>query len=154
MFFRPHPRLVKDCGEELITKQSHKAECDIHNILRQYQRTGIINHINSQTPIYTDLPDELDYQTSLNTILQAQDAFATLPSKVRDHFNNDPALFLAAFADPSQEAQLREWGLLNNKPSSSNSNLSSSIGGGPGGASLAPSPKDASRPSQNGSDKG
>lgn len=119
-FYRPHERVTLDCGTELVTKQSHKDECDIHNILRQYQRTGIIQHINSKQPIFTDLPSNLDYQDSLNLLLDAQEAFSNLPASVRDEFRNDPAAFLAAFSDPSKADRLRELGLLNPRPSSSN----------------------------------
>lgn len=52
----------------------------------------------------------------MNTLIAADAAFAALPAKVRDHFNNDPAAFLAAFSDKSQEAQLREFGLLKPLP--------------------------------------
>lgn len=116
MFYREHSRLTLDCGAEQVTKQSHKDECDIHNILRQYQRTGILTHIQNSKPEYLDLPDQIDYQEAMNTIVQAQDAFAALPATVRDSFNNDPARFLSAFTDPNQETRLRELGLLNPKP--------------------------------------
>lgn len=112
MFHRPHKRLTINTGDVQVTKQSHKAECDINNILSQYKKTGIINHISSNQPKYIDLPDALDYQTSLNTIMQAQDSFASLPAVVRDRFNNDPANFLAAFTDPAQHDYLREHGFL------------------------------------------
>lgn len=115
-FYRPHPRVQLDCGDVQMTKQSHKDECDIHNILRQYQRTGIIQHIQSRQPLFTDLPDHLDYQTSMHQLMEAQEAFAALPATVRDHFANDPARFLAAFQDASQADKLREFGLLNPKP--------------------------------------
>lgn len=115
MFYRPHPRVSLDCGTDLITKQSHKAECDIHNILSQFQRTGILNHIQQRRPEFMDLPDSLDYQTSLNILLEAREAFEALPSSVRAHFANDPGQFLAAFSDPSQEAYLRDHGFLNPK---------------------------------------
>lgn len=117
-FYRPHARVALDCGDELITKQSSKAECDIHNILKQYQRTGIITHVQSARPTYEDLPDSMDYQQALNTIMEADEAFFNLPAKVRDHFKNDPALLLAAFGDPSQRQALTDFGLLQ-APSSS-----------------------------------
>lgn len=105
-----------DCGPELITKQAHKDECDIHKILAQYQKTGIINHITPNQPQYLDLPDDLDYQSSLNLILEAQDAFSTLPSALRDRFQNDPAKFLEALNDPHQRSFLEEVGVFEKKP--------------------------------------
>lgn len=112
MFYRPHPRLITPVGEISMTKQSHKQECDINNILSQYKKTGLIHHITSLQPTFTDLPDEIDYQHAQNTLLQAQEAFAALPSSVRDRFGNDPALFLGAFQDETQAEYLREMGLL------------------------------------------
>lgn len=123
-FHQPHDPVDLDCGDEMMTKQSHKDECDIHNILRQYQQTGIIQHINDRTGVFDDLPSDLDYQASMNLMLDAQARFAALPAKVRDHYGNDPARFLAAFQDPDQEDTLRGFGLLNPKadplPSPSN----------------------------------
>lgn len=116
MFYRPHSRVTAEIGGPSLTKQSHKEECDIHNILRQYQKTGIITHVQSARPTYEDLPDNIDYQDSLNTLMAANETFSALPAKVRDHFDNDPAKFLAAFYDSKQEDQLREFGLLKAKP--------------------------------------
>lgn len=116
MFYRPHQRVTLDCGTEMITKQSHKDECDIHRILKQYQRTGILTHVQAARGTYADLPDPVDYQQAVHTIMEAQEAFAGLPASVRSHFGNDPAAFLAAFDDPKQEAKLREFGLLREPP--------------------------------------
>lgn len=111
-FHRPHPRVQFDAGTELMTKQSHKAECDINNILKQYKRTGIITHVQNARPTYQDLPDSIDFQQSMNTIIEAEKAFAALPSVVRRHFDNDPENFLAAFADEKQHDKLKEFGLI------------------------------------------
>lgn len=111
-FYTPHERVITEVGDESMADQSFKDECDINNILKQYQLTGLISHINKHKGEYVDLPDDLDYQNSINTVLIAQDAFATLPSKVRDEFRNDPLHFLAAFSDPSRRGYLEELGLL------------------------------------------
>ena len=75
MFYRPHARVITETGDISMTKQSHKDECDINRILSQYKKTGIITHINNNQHMYTDLPSDVDYQSSLNTILSAQDSF-------------------------------------------------------------------------------
>lgn len=115
MFYRKHNRVTFNSGNKLITKQSMKAECDIHNILRQYQRTGIITHVQNARPTYSDLPDDMDYQRSLHTIMAAEEAFDGLPAQVRDHFGNDPGRLLAALQDPAQADYLREVGILRPK---------------------------------------
>lgn len=117
MFFNPTRRRVSiDCGDRMVTKQSHKDECDIHRILKQYSRTGVYSHVNMAKASFGDLPDEIDYQAAQNTLLAADSAFSRLPASVRDYFSNDPGRFLAAFTNPAQEAYLRSVGLLNAKP--------------------------------------
>lgn len=103
-------------GGPLMTKQSMKNECDINNILNQYKKTGIITHVQAARPTYEDLPDASDFQEAQNVLIAASQAFDGLPSKVRDHYANDPYLFLAAISDESQHDQLREFGVLKPKP--------------------------------------
>ncbi|QCQ84875.1 internal scaffolding protein [Blackfly microvirus SF02] len=115
-FYRVHQRVYAPSGGDMVTKQECKDECDIHTILRQYQRTGIINHISNNKPVFEDLPDNVDFQNGMNLVLQAETAFAALPSRVRDRFGNDPGRFLAAFSDASMEGELRGLGLLKEAP--------------------------------------
>lgn len=112
MFYRKHPRHITSTGDVLVTKQSFKQECDIQSILKQYQKTGVITHVQNSRPTYADLPSNLDYQQSMNTLIIAREAFAGLPAKIRDHYGNDPERFLGAFYDPEQADYLREVGLL------------------------------------------
>lgn len=109
---RMRRRTTISTGDELITKQSFKDECDINNILSQFKRTGIIEHITQNQPEYQDLPDELDYQSSLNLMMNASNAFSTLPSVVRAYFENDPARLLHALHDPAMRDKLTELGVL------------------------------------------
>lgn len=111
-FYRSHKRVTLNTGDNMVTKQSHKDECDIHRILKQYQRTGIITHVQNAQAQFLDLPTSTDFQTSLNLIMEAQESFSRLPSSVRAHFNNDPQAFLAAFYDPDQVDTLRGFGLI------------------------------------------
>lgn len=105
-------RVQLSCGTELITKQEFKDESDINNILTQYKKTGIINNIMQQQPIYSDLPDDLDYQNSLHITSQASEAFDTLPATVRRYFQNDPQQLLAAIGNPDMRTTLEELGVL------------------------------------------
>lgn len=115
-FYLPHDRVMAPHSDELVTKQECKDECDIHNILRQYQRTGIMAHIAANQPRFEDLPELDDFQSALNLVMDAEDRFALLPSQVRDRFENDPGQFLAAFQDPSMRDELRSLGLLREAP--------------------------------------
>ena len=111
-WFRPHEPVHAPHSDEVITKQEHKDECDINNILKQYQLTGIVSHITGQQPVFEDLPDAPDYQQALNTLMDAETAFSALPSMVRDFFQNDPHAFLEAFNRTELHDKLREFGLM------------------------------------------
>lgn len=129
-FYVPHPRVTEDNLEmdpktgELkpvpsMTKQSFKAECDINNILKQYKVTGQIAHISAQARqgSYEDLPDPMEFQEAMNAVLAAEESFATLPSRVRDRFRNDPAEFLVFMADPDNKDEIVRLGLAKAPPS-------------------------------------
>lgn len=132
MFYRKHSRVLTSVGTRSRTKQEFKQDCDITHILRQFQRTGIITHVQSARPEYTDLPDDMDYQASLAIIEDAHDAFRNLPSVVRSYFQNDVSLFLSAFSDPAQHAKLVEFGLVKQSepPAAAASNEPGKAGGG------------------------
>lgn len=104
-------RVTIDCGEG-VTKQSFKDECDIHNILRQYARTGLLNHVNTRPPMFVDVANMPDYRTALQNVRDAEDLFMQLPSKTRQRFENDPGVFLDFCNNPENEGELRELGLL------------------------------------------
>lgn len=128
-FYRPHKRvtakneLVNQFTGEIVkppgrTKQEFVLECDINNILKMYKKTGIIQHVQTRAAQgqYLDLPSEVDFQASLNAVIQAEEAFASLPSKLRSRFGNDPAEFLAFCENPNNLDELRELGLAKEAP--------------------------------------
>nr|AVQ10245.1 internal scaffolding protein VP3 [Gokushovirinae environmental samples] len=99
--------------EPSMTKQSFKEECDINNIVRKFEATGQIDHINQAHAqgLFTDLPTGLDLQTALNMKQQAESAFMALPAKIRAQFDNDPVEFVTFVEDPANQQQLIDWGL-------------------------------------------
>lgn len=111
----PRFPVVLDCGDELITKQSDAAACDINNIIFQFTKTGQIDHINTSGGTYTDLPDTIDYQQSLHIIASASEAFDALPALMRKKYDNDPLVFLDALNNPKERDYLTEMGIF--KPS-------------------------------------
>lgn len=114
MFARPESVPCDfDTGEVSMTKQSFKEECDINTILRQYQMTGVITHVNEAQPQYADLPEPLEYQEALHKVQEAEAAFYRLPKEVRDRYGNEPAGLLQALANPAEADFLRQQGILN-----------------------------------------
>jgi len=125
-FHRPHDRVQEDgsivnhrTGEVTYppskTKQSFLAECDINRILKQFSVTGQINHVNARAALgaYVDLPDQIDFQTALNTVVEGERAFGSLPAKLRERFGNDPAEFLGFLADENNRPEALKLGLIN-----------------------------------------
>lgn len=96
---------------ETVTQQSMADECDINNIMAQYERTGLCNHLNQYEGQYGDFTDVVDYQTAFNVVIKANEMFESLPSSVRKRFNNDPASFLSFVDDPANSEALIEMGL-------------------------------------------
>lgn len=98
--------------EEGRTKQSHKDECDVNQIMARFQRTGAITHFNKHAAHYEDMTG-FDYTTAMQQVAEAQSMFNELPSKLRDRFQHNPANFLDFVQDPSNGPEARELGLLN-----------------------------------------
>lgn len=128
-FYRPHAR-VRYTGElvnhhtgEVFTpprmvKQSFRDECDVNKILKQFGPAGLQKRIleSQRQGQYLDLPDDLDYQTSLDVIRRGEQAFDSLPAKVRERFANDPAEFLEFMADPKNAQEMIDLGLATRSP--------------------------------------
>jgi len=93
------------------TKQSFRDECDINNILRQFNVTGQLP-VGSVQPQYGDFSGITDYQSALNAVMAAQDSFLQLPAKVRAKFDNDPALFVEFASDEANRDEMKALGLL------------------------------------------
>jgi len=93
------------------TQQSFRDECDINNILRQFNVTGQLP-AGSVQPQYGDFSGITDYQSALNAVMAAQDSFLQLPAKVRAKFQNDPALFVDFASDEANKDEMKALGLL------------------------------------------
>ena len=61
--------------EPSMTLQSAAPECDIYNILNQFNTTGIVTHVASGTPQYTDVSEVPDYQAAMEIIMTAEEQY-------------------------------------------------------------------------------
>lgn len=93
------------------TRQEFKDEADINTIMAQYMRTGELPKINEVAPQYLDVTD-MDFQTHMNAIREAQELFDALPSQVRNRFQNDPGEFIDFCGDSNNRPELARMGLL------------------------------------------
>ena len=91
-------RVALDCSKEKsMTHQSHKDECDINTILRNYQKTGDPTpFMSTRSPQWgIDAPTDVDFKSAMDTLALGNTMFAELPAHLRDKFHNDPAEYLA-----------------------------------------------------------
>lgn len=114
--YGPRDRVSFATGDVSRTKQSFKAECDINTIMRRYQKSGIVSHFAKVQGRYGDFLSAVDYQTALNGVISAQEAFDTLPAAVRKRFGGDPAEFLAFAQDAANRDELIAMGLVKAPP--------------------------------------
>ncbi len=94
------------------TVQSQKDSTDINKIMDKYHKTGMITHLQQKQGQYVDLSSLGDYQHSLQTVIDAQAAFMTLPSTVRKKFANDPQELLTFLSNPQNKEEAITLGLI------------------------------------------
>lgn len=109
-------RVPIDLGGESRTKQSFADESNINAIMRKYEKTGVLEHLNKHQGNYGDFADLPTYQEALNQISEAQEMFAEIPATIRLQFENDPGKFLAFVQDPANVDQMVEMGLAIPEP--------------------------------------
>lgn len=100
--------------EPSLTKQSFKDDCDANVIVERFTRTGLLPSTN-QSPIYGDFANVHSYQEALHLVMDAQDQFFSLDSKIRDRFHNDPSKFLEFCSDPNNRDEMIKLGLIEPK---------------------------------------
>lgn len=115
--------------EVSLTHQSMKDECDINLIMARYQSTGLIEHVNQFEGNYGDFMDATDYHSAMNEVLAANDAFASLPSSIRERFSNDPAQFLDFVHDDKNRDEMIKMGLIEEPILNVNSSVNSDQSG-------------------------
>ena len=106
-------KYAKAFDQPSLTHRSFENECNINKIMAQYQKTGSLAHVNLTSPRYGVFDTVVDYQTSINLVMAAQDAFMQLPAVVRKQFDNDPSQFLKFMDDPSNADEIKRLGLTN-----------------------------------------
>lgn len=97
------------------THQEFKDECDINQILRRYQATGVMPQPwkSPPTPQWGDFASAPDFFEAQQLLLNAKQAFLGLPSRVRSRFNNNPGELLAFIQDTKNRDEAIALGLVN-----------------------------------------
>lgn len=96
---------------ESRTKQSFRDECDINNVMKKWEKTGLITSVNRISAQYIDLSDTPTYQEAQNVVLAADTMFNALPAQLRGRFRNNPAEFLSFMDDGRNTQEIADLGL-------------------------------------------
>lgn len=108
--FGERRRPVVETGPGL-TEQSHKAQCDINLILKDYVKTGLVRHAAQFEGRYDDV-SALEFQDAMRLVRNAQEMFEQLPAATRKRFGNDPAAFLEFTQNPANGPEMARLGML------------------------------------------
>lgn len=99
------------CTDVTRTQQQFAEECDINTIIRRFGLTGELPE-NLRVPQSGDFTSVHDFQSAMNAVRAAEEAFMEMPADVRERFNNDPGRFLAFVHDDKNRDEAAKLGLL------------------------------------------
>lgn len=99
------------CPEATLTQQQFLQESDINYIAERFMKTGEVKQV-VHMPMSGDFQGIFDFQSAMNTVVQAKQEFMTLPAKVRSRFDNDPAKLIAFLEDKENKDEAMALGLI------------------------------------------
>lgn len=103
------------CPEPTRTQQQFAEECDINTIVRKFGITGELPS-DVRVPQSGDFVAVQDYQSCMNVIRAAEEAFMEMPAEVRSEFDNDPGKFIAFVENPENLERARKLGIAKPAP--------------------------------------
>lgn len=101
---------TKPVGESL-TQQHFAKDADVRNIIKQYDKTGLIANVNRGVAQYGDYSEINEYREALDMVNMANDNFMQLPAELREMFGNDAGTFFEFATDPKNKDKMIELGL-------------------------------------------
>lgn len=98
-----------------LTQQHHAKDADIRNIIRQYDKTGLIGNVNKSVARYGDYSEINEYRDALDIVNSANESFAEIPADIREKFNNDAGAFFEFATNPKNHQEMVNLGLAESK---------------------------------------
>ncbi len=110
--YRGKPRVQTKDFEESSTIQSDAHNADVNKIMARYHQTGIIESLDESQLMFRDVSEFTDLKDALNQVILAEAEFMKLPSKVREIFEHDVALWLDSAHDEEKRDALVAAGFI------------------------------------------
>jgi len=102
---RPRVQTVNDLPSKTVQGDVFRTE--IRHILAKYRQTGVVEHMRNVDLQFRDVSEFQDFADLMYQTKQAEKAFMTLPSKVREVFSHDVAVWLDCAHDADKLNALR-----------------------------------------------
>lgn len=97
--------------EESMTQQQFKEEVDINTIVARFGLTGELPE-NLRMPVSGDFTKVGDFQSAMQMVREAEEAFMELPGHVRARFHNDPQRLIEFIEDDANRDEAQKLGLV------------------------------------------
>lgn len=110
--YSSQPRKPFEPSGESKTQQHHVELVKVQNLIKQYDRSGVLTHVAQGVAHYGDYSKVNEYQQYLDFVNAANSLFAELPSNIREKFGNDPGQFFEYATDPKNKGDMEEMGLF------------------------------------------
>jgi len=94
-----------------FTEQSHMKECDVNLILKRFDKTGLITHVQKMEARFGDVTG-MEFKEMQDRVAEAKSVFAELPSKVRARFDNNVEKLLEFMEHPENRDEAIKLGLI------------------------------------------
>lgn len=101
-----------ECKDESLTQQHMANDCDINEIVRRFEATGQVHHVQQKAAMYGDFTEFPDLRSALGAISAVQDTFAQLPAAAKERFGNDPVAMVDWLRDPQNREEGIRLGLI------------------------------------------
>lgn len=99
------------CQDPSRTQQNFAEESDINTIVKRFNLTGELPS-NFRAPQYGDFDGIADYQSALNQVMAANDAFMSMPAGLRARFHNNPQNLIEFLSREENRDEAVRLGLL------------------------------------------
>lgn len=108
-------RVTKTFLKPSRVKPEFAERVNINSIMKKY-RMRDLPPLDPNSPLYNDYSEAGDFHTAMQITLNAEAAFAALPSEIRTKFQNDAGNLMNYLADPKNNEESVKLGLRKSPP--------------------------------------